>query len=53
MIFDFDVVRDLSRKIMVEEDPQTVDEFLSAIRDILREELRLIQPEDRSTRRRD
>ena len=46
MIFDFDVVRGLSRKIMVEEDPQKVHEFLSTIRDILREELKLTQAED-------
>ena len=50
MIFDFDVVRDLSRKIMIEEDPQKVHEFLSAIRDILRVELRPSQAGDRSTR---
>ena len=51
MIFDFDVVRGLSRKVIVEEDPQKIGEFLSAIRDILQEELRLSQSEDRSTRR--
>jgi hypothetical protein len=49
-MFDFDVVRDLSRKITAEEDPKKIDEFLSNLHDILSEELGKSQTEGRSAR---
>lgn len=38
-MFDFSVVRDLSRKITVEDDPKKIDAFLSDLHDIVSEEL--------------
>ena len=38
-MFDFDVVRSISRKITIEEDPKKIDQFLSNLHDIVSQEL--------------
>jgi hypothetical protein len=49
-MFDFDVVRSISRKITIEEDPKKIDQFLSNLHDIVSQELGTSRTEQGSAR---
>ena len=49
-MFDFDVVRSISRKITMEEDPKKIDQFLSNLHDIVSQELGTSRTEQGSAR---